>query len=74
MNVQTRIVRRMNDLGPIRRGRLRQPRALAASLAAGQDIEGAARRAVAAATISTRRAGAREGMPTADELAAFLES
>ena len=48
--------------------------ALAASLAAGQDIEGAARRAVAAATISTRRAGAREGMPTSDELAAFLEA
>jgi ribokinase len=47
--------------------------ALAASLAAGQDIEGAARRAVAAATISTRRIGAREGMPSADELAAFLE-
>jgi ribokinase len=47
--------------------------ALAASLAAGQDIEGAARRAVAAATISTRRFGAREGMPTSDELAAFLE-
>jgi ribokinase len=47
--------------------------AVAASLAAGQDIEGATRRAVAAATISTRRTGAREGMPTADELAAFLE-
>jgi ribokinase len=48
--------------------------ALAASLASGHDIEGAASRAVAAATISTRRTGAREGMPTADELAAFLES
>ena len=46
--------------------------ALAASLAAGHDLEGAAPRAVAAATISTRRTGAREGMPTADELAAFL--
>jgi ribokinase len=48
--------------------------ALAASLAAGHDVEGAARRAVAAATISTLRQGAREGMPTAEELGAFLES
>jgi ribokinase len=48
--------------------------ALAASLAMGQDVAGAMRRAVGAATISTRRTGAREGMPTADELAAFLES
>jgi ribokinase len=47
--------------------------ALAASLAIGQDIEGAAFRAVAAATISTGREGAREGMPTSDELAAFFD-
>jgi ribokinase len=47
--------------------------ALAAGLAAGQDVPGAARRAVAAASISTKRAGAREGMPTVDELAAFLD-
>jgi ribokinase len=45
---------------------------LAASLAAGQDIVGAASRAVAAATVSTQRTGAREGSPTVDELAAFL--
>ena len=32
----------------------------------------AARRAVAAATLSTRREGAREGMPTAAELDEFL--
>jgi ribokinase len=47
--------------------------ALAASLAMGQDVEGAVRRAVGAATISTRRTGAREGMPSSDELAVFLE-
>jgi ribokinase len=47
--------------------------ALAASLAMGQDVAGAVRRAVAAATISTRRTGAREGMPSSDELAVFLE-
>ncbi|HEX5015156.1 MAG TPA: ribokinase [Candidatus Limnocylindrales bacterium] len=47
--------------------------ALAAGLAAGQDVAGAARRAVAAASISTRRAGAREGMPTVEELATFLD-
>jgi len=46
--------------------------ALAAGLAAGHDIVGAAHRAVAAATISTRRAGAREGMPSVEELADFL--
>jgi ribokinase len=48
--------------------------ALAASLAAGQDVVGAASRAVAAASISTRRAGAREGMPTVDELHDFLDT
>ena len=47
--------------------------ALAAGLAAGQDIAGAARRAVAAASISTQRAGARDGMPTVEELAAYLD-
>ena len=47
--------------------------ALAAGLAAGQDVAGAARRAVAAASISTRREGAREGMPTVAELATFLD-
>jgi ribokinase len=46
---------------------------LAAGLAAGQDVVGAARRAVAAASISTKRAGAREGMPTVEELAAYLD-
>jgi ribokinase len=48
--------------------------AFAAALAAGHDVEAAARRAVAAASISTQRQGARDGMPTAGELAAFLES
>jgi ribokinase len=45
---------------------------LAAGLAGGDDLETAARRAVASATLSTRREGAREGMPTAAELDAFL--
>jgi ribokinase len=44
--------------------------ALAASLALGHPLEGAARRAVAAASLAVTRAGAREGMPTADELEA----
>ncbi|MFL5686801.1 MAG: ribokinase [Chloroflexota bacterium] len=47
--------------------------AVAAGLAAGQDVTGAARRAVAAASISTKRAGAREGMPTVEELHDFLD-
>ena len=42
--------------------------ALAAGLAAGLDLESAAWRAVAAAALSTTRAGAREGMPTTAEL------
>ena len=42
--------------------------ALAAGLAEGRDIEAAARRAVVAASLSVTRAGAREGMPTRDEL------
>ena len=46
--------------------------ALAAGLAAGLDLEAAARRAVAAAAVSTTRAGAREGMPTIAELEEFL--
>jgi ribokinase len=46
--------------------------ALAAGLTTGFDLETAARRAVAAATLSTRREGAREGMPTTDEVEAFI--
>ena len=46
--------------------------ALAAGLAAGLDLEAAARRAAAAAAVSTTRAGAREGMPTVAELEGFL--
>ena len=45
--------------------------ALAAGLAAGLDLEGAARRAVLAASISTSRRGARDGLPTAADLAAL---
>jgi ribokinase len=44
--------------------------ALAAGLAAGRDLPAAARIAVAAASLSTRAAGARAGMPRADELPA----
>ena len=46
--------------------------ALAAALATGFTLDAAARRAVVAATISVTRAGAREGMPTLDELEAML--
>jgi ribokinase len=46
--------------------------ALAADLAAGRKLEEAARRAVAAASLSTTRPGARGGMPTTAELVAFL--
>jgi ribokinase len=46
--------------------------ALAAGLADGLDMPEAARRAVVAASLAVRRAGAREGMPTAAELAAAL--
>jgi ribokinase len=42
--------------------------ALAAGLAGGLDLESAARRAVAAASLAVTRAGAREGMPTLAEL------
>jgi ribokinase len=44
--------------------------ALAAGLAVGLPLDAAARQAVAAAGLSTTRAGARGGMPTAAELAA----
>lgn len=46
--------------------------ALAAGLAAGLDLAEAARRAVVAASLAVTRGGAREGMPTAAELAAAL--
>ena len=46
--------------------------ALAAGLAAGLDLPTAVRRAVVAATLAVSRAGARDGMPTADELEAAL--
>jgi ribokinase len=42
--------------------------ALAAGLAAGLDVETAARRAVAAAELAVTKAGARDGMPTTAEL------
>jgi ribokinase len=47
--------------------------ALVAALAAGRTIEDAAREAVVAASLSTVRAGAREGMPTRAELDAALQ-
>ena len=47
--------------------------ALAHGLAAGLGLEEAARRAIVAASLAVTRAGAREGMPTARELAAALE-
>jgi ribokinase len=43
--------------------------ALAAELAAGRDLRDAVRFALAAAALSTRAAGAREGMPRRDEVA-----
>ncbi len=46
--------------------------ALAAGLASGLPLERAARRAVVAASLSVTRAGAREGMPTAAELATAM--
>ena len=46
--------------------------ALAAALASGLDLEAASRRAVVAASLSVTRAGAREGMPTGEELTAKL--
>jgi ribokinase len=46
--------------------------ALAVGLADNLDLEYAARRAVVAASLAVRRAGAREGMPTLAELRAFV--
>ncbi|MGH2513882.1 MAG: ribokinase [Candidatus Limnocylindrales bacterium] len=46
--------------------------ALAAALASGQDLAAAVLRAVAAASLATTRAGAREGTPTIAELEAAL--
>jgi ribokinase len=46
--------------------------ALAAGLAVGLPLDDAVRRAVAAASLATTRAGAREGMPTTTDLEAFL--
>ena len=46
--------------------------ALAAALAAGDSLEHAARRAVAAASLAVTRSGAREGMPTGADLDAAL--
>jgi ribokinase len=48
--------------------------ALAAGLARGCELEAAARRAVAAASLSTTKRGARGGMPTAAELDTFIDS
>jgi len=45
--------------------------ALAAGLAEGRTLPGAARRAIQAASLSTTIAGAREGMPSAEQLMAF---
>ena len=46
--------------------------ALAAALAAGRSLAEAVQRAVAAGALATPHVGAREGMPTAAELEAFL--
>ena len=46
--------------------------ALAAGLAAGLDLQAAATRAVAAASLAVTRAGAREGLPTGPELDAAI--
>jgi ribokinase len=46
--------------------------ALAAELAAGRPLRDAARFAMAAAALSTRAAGAREGMPRRDDVLAAL--
>jgi ribokinase len=48
--------------------------ALAALLAAGSSLEDAAREAVVAASLSTARAGAREGMPTRAQLDEALQN
>ena len=46
----------------------------AAGLAEGMDVEEAARRAAAAAALSVTKVGAREGMPTREELDSFLRA
>ena len=46
--------------------------ALAAGLVEGRSLEECVRRAVAAASLATTKSGAREGMPTAEELDAAL--
>ena len=46
--------------------------ALAEGLVNGRPLDESVRRAVAAAGLATTKAGAREGMPTADELASVL--
>jgi ribokinase len=46
----------------------------AAGLAEGMDVDESARRAAAAAALSVTKVGAREGMPTRDELEAFLRA
>src|SRR5579862_3572165 len=48
--------------------------ALAAALASGSSLAEAVRRAVAAGSLATTKVGAREGMPTRDELEAALSS
>ena len=47
-------------------------RLLAASLAEGRSMDEAVRRAVAAGSMATRARGARAGLPTREELEAFL--
>lgn len=47
--------------------------AIVAALASGSDLEEAVGRAVAAAALSTRAAGARAGMPSRPDLEAFLQ-
>jgi ribokinase len=46
--------------------------ALAAGLVAGMDLEAAVRRAVVAASLAVTRSGARDGMPTTEELERIL--
>jgi len=48
--------------------------ALAQGLAEGRSLDDCVRRAVAAAGLATTRSGAREGMPTASELAAVIDA
>ena len=46
----------------------------AAGLAEGFEVAAAAQRATAAAALSVTKVGAREGMPTREELDAFLRT